>query len=72
MVAILVALGFVKNRHGKHACYERPADSEHPRRVVPVDDYDMFDETLIKSMIGQSGFSREKFYGATRAAKKIR
>ena len=72
MVAILLALGFVKDRNGKHPCYERPADGKHSRRVVPVDDYGEFDETLIKSMISQSGFTREEFYGATRStAKKI-
>jgi predicted RNA binding protein YcfA (HicA-like mRNA interferase family) len=73
MVAILVSLGFVLVRHGKHPVYERPADGKKPRAVVPVDDYPEFDETLIKSMIQQSGFSREEFYGATKGtAKKIR
>ena len=73
MVAILVALGFKKTRHGKHPVYERPADAKLSRKVIPVDDYDEFDETLIKSMISQSGFTREEFYGATpKTAKKIR
>lgn len=73
MVAIFVALGFKESRHGKHACYERPADENRERKVVPIDDYGEFDETLIKSMIDQSGFTREQFYGATKAtAKKIR
>jgi len=73
MVAIFLALGFVKDRNGKHPCYERPADAQRGRAVVPIDDYAEFDETLIKSMIAQSGFTREQFYGATKAtAKKIR
>ncbi len=65
-------LRFAKVRHGKHPCYERPPHGERRRAVVPVDDYSVFDETLIKSMIEQSGFSREQFYGATKStAKKI-
>ena len=73
MVAIFVALGFTPTRHNKHPCYERDADEKRKRAVVPIDDYDEFDETLIKSMISQSGFTREEFYGATKStAKKIR
>jgi len=73
MVAIFVGLGFKLTRTGKHPCYEREADEKLPRKVVPIDDYDEFDETLIKSMISQSGFTREQFYGATKAtSKKIR
>jgi len=70
MVAIFVALGFKECRHGKHPCYERLADSKRPRILVPIDDYAEFDETLIKSMITQSTFTREEFYGATKATKK--
>ena len=72
MVAISLGLHFRLVRVGKHPCYERDADAVRQRRVVPVDDYEEFDETLIKSLISQSGFSREEFYGATKAtAKKI-
>lgn len=72
MVAIFVALGFARDRTSKHPCYERDADAIRRRKVVPIDDYDEFDETLIKSMIEQSGFSREEFYGSTKStAKKI-
>lgn len=72
MVAIFKALGFRLVRSGDHPCYERKADALRARKVVPVDDYDEFDETLIKSMISQSGFNREEFYGATKnTAKKI-
>jgi hypothetical protein len=72
MVAIFLALHFRLIRVGKHACYERPADAVRGRKVVPIDDYEEFDETLIGPMISESGFSREEFYGATKAtAKKI-
>jgi hypothetical protein len=72
MVAIFEALRFRLVRTGKHSSYERDADAIRHRKVVPIDDYDEFDKTLIKSMISQSGFSREEFYGATKAtAKKI-
>jgi hypothetical protein len=72
MVSIFISLGFVLDRSNKHPVYERAADKKRPRAVVPVDDYDEFDETLIKSMISQSGFSREEFYGATKTtAKKV-
>jgi predicted RNA binding protein YcfA (HicA-like mRNA interferase family) len=72
MVAILTVLGFKLVRHGKHPVYELEADASGQRRVVPVDDYPEFDETLIKSMIQQNGFTRETFYGATKkTAKKI-
>ncbi len=72
MVAIFIGLRFRLVRVGKHPCYERKGDAIRPRKVVPVDDYEEFDETLIKSLISQSGFSREEFYGATKAtAKKI-
>ncbi len=36
------------------------------RQLVTVDNYSEFDETLIKIMISQSGFTREQFYGATK------
>ena len=72
MVAIFEALQFRPVRVGKHTCFERKADAIRPRKVVPIDDYDEFDETLIKSMISQSGFTRDEFYGATKVtAKKV-
>ncbi|MFZ0394590.1 MAG: type II toxin-antitoxin system HicA family toxin [Terracidiphilus sp.] len=70
MLEIFTSLGFVLDRSNKHPVYERPADGKRPRTVVPVDDYDEFDESLIKSMILQSGFSREEFYGATKGTGK--
>jgi len=52
--------------------WERPADATTPRRLVPVDDYPEFEERLLKTMIRQTGFSREEFYGACKdTAKKI-
>ena len=67
--AVLRALGFVeKNQLGSHAHYERQADDQDSqRRVVTVDIAEReFDEFLIKSMISQSGRTREEFYGATK------
>jgi hypothetical protein len=72
MVAIFVALHFHLVRVGKHSNYERDADAIRSRKVVPIDDYDVFDETLIASMISQSGFTRDEFYAATKGtAKKV-
>jgi hypothetical protein len=70
MVAILVALGFREDRHGDHACYQREADETRTRKVVPVGDYDEFDQTLIKPMISESGFTRDQFYGATKVTAR--
>jgi predicted RNA binding protein YcfA (HicA-like mRNA interferase family) len=73
--SILTALGFTEKRQAgtSHAQWERPADNEHARAIVTVGDYPEFDERLIKSMISQSTFDRQKFYGATPStAKKIR
>ena len=75
VVSILLALGFgLKRQDGSHAQYERPAGTANKeRRLVTVDmSVSEFWEDLVKSMIRQSGFSREEFYGATKAtAKKI-
>lgn len=73
--AILKALGFnpVRQQGTSHEQWERPADEKLPRKLVPVDDYPEFEENLLKTMINQTGFDREQFYGATRnTAKKIR
>ncbi len=74
VVSILSSLGFEKKRQvGSHAHYERLAGDEGQRTVVTVDmSVDEFWEDLMKSMIRQSGVTREQFYGATkRTAKKI-
>lgn len=75
VVDIVTALGFTLARHKgtSHEQYERAASEGHPRAIVTIDDYDDFDETIIKRLISQSTFTREQFYGATpRTAKKIR
>jgi predicted RNA binding protein YcfA (HicA-like mRNA interferase family) len=72
--AILKALGFAPIRQvGSHCQWERPADATKGRKLVPIDDYEEFEQRLLKIMIEQSGFTRVEFYGATReTAKKIR
>jgi predicted RNA binding protein YcfA (HicA-like mRNA interferase family) len=75
VVSIVVALGFAfKRQDGSHAHYERPADAARTRALVTVDmSVADFWEDIIKSMIRQSGFTREQFYCATeKTAKKIR
>lgn len=75
VVSIIVALGFAHKRtSGSHAQYERPACAVRVRAVVTVDmAVAEFWEEIIKSMIRQSGFCREEFYGANeKTAKKIR
>jgi predicted RNA binding protein YcfA (HicA-like mRNA interferase family) len=66
--AIVLALGFRHKRtQGSHEHYEREATDDLPRKIVTIDmHYDEFDDDLIKSMIAQSGYSRDKFYGATK------
>jgi predicted RNA binding protein YcfA (HicA-like mRNA interferase family) len=70
--AILQRLGFSKkNQEGSHEHYERPADARRLRSVVTVDSsISEFGEHLLRSMIRQSGFSREEFYGATKGTAK--
>jgi predicted RNA binding protein YcfA (HicA-like mRNA interferase family) len=74
VVSIVTALGFIFDRQcGSHANYELAGSESKQRRVVTIDLHVReFDEDLIKSMIRQSGRSREEFYGATkRTAKRI-
>ena len=65
---IVVALGFVwKRKVGSHAQYERAALGKRGRSVVTIDEStDQFDDFLMKSMIEQSSFTRNQFYGATK------
>lgn len=72
VIAILRSLGFTKVRQeGSHTHFECPAGSGLPRCVVTVDvAYSECDESLIKSMIRQSGRSREQFYGATKGSAR--
>jgi predicted RNA binding protein YcfA (HicA-like mRNA interferase family) len=74
VMAILAALGFtLKRTKGSHHHYERTAGNPPQRRLVTVDTaVSDFSDDLIKSMIRQSGVSREEFYRATPAtARKI-
>jgi len=69
---ILQARNFLRvNTRGSHAYYEATINGK--RRVVTVDEHvSQFDDFLLKSMIEQSGLSREEFYGSTKkTAKKI-
>ena len=72
VVAIVEALGFtLKRQTGSHRHYERAADAQRPRSIVTVDmSVSDFWGELIKSMIRQSNFSREEFYGATAKTRK--
>jgi predicted RNA binding protein YcfA (HicA-like mRNA interferase family) len=74
VVSILQALGFTKKRQvGSHAHYERLATDGKERCLVTVDmAVSVFWPELIKSMINQSGHTREEFYRATpKTSKKI-
>jgi predicted RNA binding protein YcfA (HicA-like mRNA interferase family) len=74
VIAILRELNFYpKRQDGSHAQWERLAEGSRTRALVTVDVAESdFSEPLMKSMIRQSGFTREEFYGATKkTAKKI-
>jgi predicted RNA binding protein YcfA (HicA-like mRNA interferase family) len=74
VTAILQALGFqLKRQRGSHQHYEGLAEDATTRAIVTVDlSVDEFWEDLMKSMVRQSGWSRERFYGATKkTGKKI-
>ena len=69
VVAILTALGFEHRQGGRgdHAKYIREASRNRQRAAVTVDmGVRDFHVELIQSMIRQSGFKREEFYGATK------
>ncbi len=69
VIDILKSLGFRLDRiHGSHHQYTNDSGN-----LVTVDTKEKdFGPTLIKSMISQSGYTREVFYGATKkTAKKI-
>lgn len=73
VVAVLQALKFIfKRQVGSHAHYERLPDKENnQRRIVTVDmGVRDFSERLLKSMIRQSGFDRDRFYGATKSTAR--
>lgn len=70
VIDILHARGFTLKRRGKHDTYagnwgDRP-------RIVQVPGTDLDDEKLIRTIIWQSGMTREDFYASTpRTARKI-
>lgn len=69
---ILLALGFKwKRTEGSHSHYERAADHILTRKIATVDNgYPQFDESLLKRIIENSGFSRDQFYGASKKTAK--
>jgi len=72
VVAILIARGLGLDRQdGSHAHYEGFVKGK--RVIVTVDmSYPEFDDKRIKTMIAQSGLTREEFYRANKAtARKI-
>jgi predicted RNA binding protein YcfA (HicA-like mRNA interferase family) len=74
VVSIVEALGFVfKRQRGSHTQYEGLGEDGKTRAIVTIDmGVEECWEDIIKSMIRQSGWSREKFYGATKGtAKKV-
>src|SRR4051794_7713222 len=73
VVEILSRVGFSKRgQEGSHAQYFKAGSENHITSNVTVDmAYREFDCDLIKSMIRQSNYSRDEFYGATkRSARK--
>jgi predicted RNA binding protein YcfA (HicA-like mRNA interferase family) len=68
VIEILTALGFTKRgQTGSHAQYFRPAKGKRKTALVSVDvHYKEFDVKLMHSMVRQSQFSRQEFYGATK------
>jgi predicted RNA binding protein YcfA (HicA-like mRNA interferase family) len=68
----LIAQGFyLKHFVGSHAQYESVRDGKSYKVTVKTN-VDEFNDFLMKSMIRQSGLTREDFYSATKStAKKI-
>lgn len=72
VIAILKVRGFfLKDQEGSHEQYDNIVKSK--KRKVTVDKNDSpYNDFIIKSMIQQSGLSREEFYTAIKStAKKI-
>lgn len=65
VISNIQAEGFsFKRQDGSHCQYEKLAQGGNPRRVVTVDvGKKEFSADLIKSMIRQSGLTRDQFYG---------
>ena len=73
VVAILSKLGFqYSHSEGGHDFY-KATHSGKAWKVTVDPKASPFNDFLLKSMIAQSGYSRDQFYGATKkTAKKIR
>ena len=72
IIEILRARGFMFiRRKSTHLHYE--GTTHKKKRLATVDDgIDEYSDDLLKSIIGQSGLSREEFYCSTKStAKKI-
>ena len=72
VITILKVRGFeFKDQQGSHEQYE--AIIKNKKRKVTVDKNDSpYDDFILRSMVEQSGLSREEFYTATKStAKKI-
>lgn len=73
VVAILRALGFsLKRQDGTaHAQWELLQGPDGKRKVVTVDmAYPELNDFLMRSIVRQSGFTRDEFYGATKKTAK--
>jgi predicted RNA binding protein YcfA (HicA-like mRNA interferase family) len=68
VVDVLLALGFTKRGQvGSHAQYFRPACSKRKAALVTVDThYKEFSGDLMHTMVRQSNFGPQEFYGATK------
>jgi predicted RNA binding protein YcfA (HicA-like mRNA interferase family) len=72
VVAILKSLGFIYSHSGGGHDFYKKTHSGKAHTVTVDAKYSPFDDFLLKSMIAQSGYTREQFYGATKnTAKKI-
>ena len=67
--AILKECGFVVvDSKGSHEKWRTTIKGQE--RNVIVDDYDEFDGDVLRSIVNQSGLTREEFYGATKKTSK--
>ena len=71
VIAILMVLGFsYSHSAGGHDFYK--ANHSGKNWTVNVDEKcSPFDDFLLKSMIAQSGYSRDVFYGSTKKTAKM-
>jgi predicted RNA binding protein YcfA (HicA-like mRNA interferase family) len=62
-------MGFTfKRKEGSHEQWYRPADARRKAAIVTLDRAysEIGDPRLIQSMVRQSGFTKDEFYGATK------